>query len=230
MEVWDVAALILVYALIAVTILICTLRIRKNSDADIRKPIHILIGNFVFVWWLFSAGWIMLAFFVVPFGMLVMWMMIRKGGPAAIGKATSEGSNTGLLFYVISIGILVALFFDHFVAASVGIAAMTYGDSMGSVIGKRFGKHKTFNQKSLEGSLAVFVFTAISAFVVILFYMFIIDNGYYSNSTADAIIPVWAVCILSGAVASVLEALSPGYLDNLIIPTVISVMLCMLGM
>lgn len=226
----NIAGLVAVYALISFVLLLCLYRIKRNPDTNIRKIIHICIGNFVFIWWIFTEWWVMFVFFVLPFAFILYKTVLKSDGSSIIGKATNEGSGTGLLFYALAIGVIVSLFFNHFVAASIGIVAMTYGDSMGSIIGKRYGKHKMFHNKSLEGSLAVFAFTAIMAFVVIVFYSFLITNGLYSNSSASAIIPTWGVCILAGIIAAFLEMLTPGDLDNLTVPICVTLALCILGM
>lgn len=226
----NIAGLVMIYCLISFVLLLCLHHLKKNPDANIRKIIHISIGNFVFIWWLFTEWWIMVVFFVIPFALILYKAILTSDRSSIIGTATNEGSGTGLLFYALAIGVLVCLFFNHFVAASIGIVAMTYGDSMGSIIGKRYGKHKIFHNKSVEGSLAVFAFTTIMAFVIIVFYSFLISNGLYSNSSASAIIPTWSVCIIAGIVATLLEMLTPGDYDNLTVPICVTLALCILGM
>jgi len=226
----NITGLVVVYALISFVLLLCLYRIKKNPDANVRKIIHISIGNFVFIWWIFTEWWVMFVFFVLPFAFILYKTLLKSDRSSIIGRATNEGSGTGLLFYALAIGVIVSLFFHHFVAASIGIIAMTYGDSMGSIIGKRYGKHKMFHNKSLEGSIAVFAFTTIMAFVVIVFYSFLISNGLYSNSSASAIIPTWGVCIIAGIIAALLEMLTPGDLDNLTVPICVTLALCILGM
>ena len=59
----NVIGLILVYAVIAVSLLVSVHLKRNGSKIDPRKVTHIGVGNFVFIWWMFSEGWVMLAFF-----------------------------------------------------------------------------------------------------------------------------------------------------------------------
>lgn len=228
----DILAVLIVYGLIGLAMIIGSFLLKHNSKADARRVLHVVVGNFIFIWWLFSDRWAMEIFFVIPFIALLLYIMLRKDivSNSLISKAMVNGNNTGLLFYAISIGILVTLAFDHFVAASVGVAAMTYGDSMGRIVGKRFGKHKIINGKSLEGSFGVFAMSTVIALVVILFYTFLISNGYYSLSTADAILPIWLICPIVGLAAAVLEAVVPGDFDNLSLPLGITAILILLGM
>ncbi|MBR2255515.1 MAG: hypothetical protein IJ856_06910 [Candidatus Methanomethylophilaceae archaeon] len=233
MEVQDYIALVLVYLIIAVSLALSMYLEKKGYDGNItRKAVHIGVGNFVFVWWMFTESWIMLVFFTIPFAILLFVAMF-KGNPISKSKigdiSNNRGHRTGLFLYAVSIMIMVLFFFDHWVAASVGIVAMTYGDAFGSIIGKRYGRHKTINGKSAEGSLGVFAFTAILGAVVILFYGFLITNGYY-DGTYEGLLPFWGLAAVAGAITAVAEMLSPGEWDNIIIPTLVALSLVALGL
>lgn len=228
----DYIALILVYLIIVVALLVSMAleKTGKFNSNTTRKIVHIGVGNFVFVWWMFTESWIMLAFFTVPFAILLFVAMF-PGNPISnskLGKISNEdGHRTGLFLYAVSISIMVLFFFNNWVAASIGIIAMTYGDAFGSLVGKRWGKHKLLHHKSLEGTLAVLFSTAAIAFIVIAFYGFLISNGWYAgNATPN--FPVPLVCIAAGGVTAVLELISPGELDNLTIPAIVALtMVCM---
>ena len=232
METQDYVALFLVYLIIAASLGLSMYLERKGSAVDTRKVVHIGVGNFVFVWWMFTEGWIMLAFFTVPFAIILFLAMLKDNvvSRSKLGELSNKGHKTGLFFYAITITILVILCPDHWTAASIGIVAMTYGDGFGSVIGKRFGKHKTFNGKSLEGSLGVFALTAAMAAVVILFYGFLASSGWYPAGAYDAMVPAWAACLAAGALASVIEAVSKGFFDNLAVPLLVTLAMVLLGM
>jgi phytol kinase len=232
METQDYVALFLVYLIIAASLGLSMYLERKGSAADTRKVVHIGVGNFVFVWWMFTEGWIMLAFFTVPFAIILFLAMLKDNvvSRSKLGELSNKGHKTGLFFYAITITILVILCPDHWTAASIGIVAMTYGDGFGSIIGKRFGKHKTFNGKSLEGSLGVFALTAAMSAVVILFYGFLASSGWYPAGAYDAMVPAWAACLAAGALASVIEAVSKGFFDNLAVPLLVTLAMVLLGM
>ena len=232
METQDYVALFLVYLIIAASLGLSMYLERKGSAADTRKVVHIGVGNFVFVWWMFTEGWIMLAFFTVPFAIILFLAMLKDNvvSRSKLGELSNKGHKTGLFFYAITITILVVLCPDHWTAASIGIVAMTYGDGFGSIIGKRFGKHKTFNGKSLEGSLGVFAFTAAMSAAVILFYGLLASSGWYPAGAYDAMVPAWAACLAAGALASVIEAVSKGFFDNLAVPLLVTLAMVLLGM
>ncbi len=229
----DYVGLVLVYAVIAVSLLTSAVMERRNPDVDARKIVHIGVGFFVFVWWMFSENWIMLVFFTIPFAILLFITMFQGNAlsRSKLGELSNEkGHRSGLFLYAVTITILVAFFFDHWTAASIGIVAMTWGDGLGSVIGKKYGKHKILNKKSLEGSLAVFASTFIMTVVIIVFYGFLISSGYYPNGDVTAILPIWMVALIAGALASVLEAVCPGQIDNLVIPCVVAIVMVFLGL
>ncbi|MDY0293563.1 MAG: SEC59/DGK1/VTE5 family protein [Candidatus Methanomethylophilaceae archaeon] len=226
----DIIALLLVYSLIGATLATYIILERRGSGLDTRKVVHIMIGNFVFVWWMFSESWIMLVFFVLPFGALVLAAAIAagRGKGGMVGDMSLKGHRLGLFFYVISIGVLASLFPDHLAAASVGIVAMTYGDGFGSIIGKAFGKRRMLNGKTLEGSLGVFAATAVMTLVVVGFYCLLASWNLYAPMYGAA--PVWMLAPAAGVCAAVLEAVTPGDYDNLTIPIVTAALMFLLGL
>jgi phytol kinase len=126
----------------------------------------------------------------------------------------------------------VAFFFDHWLAATIAIVAMTRGDGFGSVIGRKFGKHKIINGKSAEGSLAVFFATFIVSLIIIAYYGWLVSQGMIPMSRVPYVTAVAAVgyAALAGIIASVAEAVVPGDLDNIVIPVCIAVVLVLLGL
>ncbi|MDY5679331.1 MAG: hypothetical protein SPF21_05220, partial [Candidatus Methanomethylophilaceae archaeon] len=63
METQDIIALALVYAIITASLVLALTLERKGIECNVRKVVHIGVGFFVFVWWMFTEGWVMLAFF-----------------------------------------------------------------------------------------------------------------------------------------------------------------------
>lgn len=234
MDSQDVLALILVYGIIAASLGASKLAAKAGAPDDVvRKVVHCGVGMFVFVWWMFSEQWIMLAFFAVPFA-IVLLLAAFPGNPVSdspLGELSSGmGHRFGLLFYVVTIIVMIVFFFDHWTAASVGIAAMTFGDCFGSIVGKRCGRHKIFNgKKSAEGSLAVFAATAIVAVVLMYFYSALISGGYYVGDDT-AVVPYVVCGAVAGIVASVLECVTPGEFDNLTNPILVALTMVALGL
>lgn len=225
--------MVLVYAIITVSLAIVMVMERRGTDKNVRKIVHIGVGFFVFVWWMFSENWIMFVFFALPFAIVLFAAMLKDNAVSnsTLGDiANNQGHKTGLFLYVVSIGVLIVFFWGHWTAATIGIVAMTWGDGFGSVIGKRFGRHRILNGKSLEGSLAVFAATAVMTAVIVLFYGWLTASGFYPTGDSIAIVPVWAVSVIAGFLAMVLETLCPGQYDNLVIPLVVACAMVLLGL
>lgn len=233
MNTQDVIGLALVYAIIAASLIIALVLDRRGSKTDVRKVVHMGVGFFVFVWWMFSENWIMLVFFAIPFG-AILFVAMFKGNAVSDSKlgdlSNNKGHRTGLFLYVLTIGILIAFFWDHWTAATIGVVAMTFGDGMGSAIGRRFGRHRYLNGKSAEGSLGVFAATAVMATVIVTFYGWLTASGFYPTGDSVATVPLWVVCITAGVLASVLEALCPGQYDNIVTPLVVASAMVLLGL
>ena len=245
----DIIGLVLVYGLIIAALVISLIVEKKLPNIDNRKVVHIGVGNFVFVWWMFTQSWVMLAFFTVPFAIILFLAMFRGNliGESKLGELTRKGHNTGLFLYAITITVLVVFFFkdgllssifpdagsEHWLAASIAIMAMTYGDGFGSVVGRRIGKHKIIHGKSLEGSIGVFCATTIMACV--MFALFSALNGLTLNSITyffdtSGIIPWFLIAPIAGLLSAVLEALCNGDYDNFVNPIIIGLVLVALGL
>ena len=229
----DIIGLALVYLIIAASIGIAVTLEHRGSKADVRKLLHIGVGFFVFVWWMFSENWLMLVFFTVPVALILFLGMIgfKPISESKLGHiANDKGHSTGLFLYAVSITVLVAFFWDHWTAATIGVVAMTWGDGFGSIIGKRYGKHRIINGKSLEGSLGVFAATAVMTAMIVLFYGFLISSGYYPGGDATANVPLWVLAPIAGVCASIIEAICPGEYDNIVMPLAVAGVMVLLGL
>ena len=200
MNTQDVIGLALVYAIIAASLIIALVLDRRGSKTDVRKVVHMGVGFFVFVWWMFSENWIMLVFFAIPFG-AILFVAMFKGNAVSDSKlgdlSNNKGHRTGLFLYVLTIGILIAFFWDHWTAATIGVVAMTFG---------------------------------VMAAVIVTFYGWLTASGFYPTGDSVATVPLWVVCITAGVLASVLEALCPGQYDNIVTPLVVASAMVLLGL
>ena len=230
----DYIGLVLVYAIIAIFLAAGLYLDKKGSKIDVRKVVHIGVGNFILVWWMFTAGWIMLAFFTIPFAIVLFLAMMKDNAisRSKLGELSNDkGHKTGLFLYAVSITLMILLFSDHWVAATFGIVAMTYGDGFGCVIGKKFGKHKIINGKSLEGTVGVFLTTTIVCFIILAYYSFLVTNGIFGFSAdCTPIVPGIVACMIAGLVAAVVEAVCHGAYDNVVISMTVAVSMVLLGL
>ena len=200
----------------------------KDRVENPRKIVHILVGGIVFFWWSFDTRWVMA--FLAAFPFVPQLLLATPGSPvkslrnSVLGMHSSEGHAYGLVFYAISWTIIAYLLFDDLFAASIAIAAMSFGDGMGEVIGKRYGKKEYMRHRTAAGSLAVFVVSVVCILIISWFYF---DFLGYSGSTPPYNLYLFSISV--GALVAFLEAVTPGSVDNLVIPLVLAGFLHVMG-
>jgi len=211
----DVVGVALVYIYVALLLIITEKIISKRYPIASRKILHIMVGNIAFILLIFQTKEAMVFIAAGPF-ILFTYLMSPYSPIKSIKSKTSEsGHGLGLVYYAIAWAVLAYFFFDHKEIIAVGILAMSYGDGFASVIGAKFGEHKykIFNdQKSVEGSIAMFLFTLI---------LFIIALTYYGiNFSFTLFIYLVGISI----VAAFVEGFTPKGLDNLSVPFVTAIL------
>ncbi len=123
-----------------------------------------------------------------------------------VRKHESKGDFTGATYILISIILTVALF-----PKPIAVTALIYimvGDTWAALIGRRYGKHKIINNKTIEGSAAFLISTLIVAIFAPGLTLF--------------------VAVFGSVVATVTEAMPLKIDDNLTVPLIsgLSMMLC----
>ena len=107
---------------------------------------------------------------------------------------------------------------DNVPVAAAAVMAMTIGDALASIIGRRRGKHHyTFwgSTRSLEGSAVM----AVSSLLVIGLTLSILPGSALSpNSVIFSGSTVLLLAISGAVVATIAESLSPKGTDNLFVP------------
>jgi len=200
----------------------------RRRVRNLRKIVHILTGGIVFFWWSFDTREVMAGLAAFPFVILLLLATPRSPvgflRDSLLGARSSEGHPYGLVLYSISWTLIAYFLFEDLFAASIAIAAMSFGDGMGELIGRRFGKLRYMPHRTLEGSSAVFTATLVSVFVLCWFYFELIG---YSGGSQPELLPMFAVVM--GAFVALLEAITPGAVDNLVIPLVVAGFLHMMG-
>jgi phytol kinase len=210
---------------LAVVIISWSVRKRFSNP---RKVVHVLTGGIVFFWWSFDSSFVMAGLAALPFVALLLLATprspIKTLRDSPLGQSSSEGHPYGLVLYAISWTVIAYFLFDDLFAASIAIAAMSFGDGMGGVIGERFGRMRYSPNRTVEGSIAVFTATAVSIVVLAWFYFSVIG---YSGSTVPYLIGPFAFAV--AGLVTLLEALIPGSVDNLVIPLMIAALLHSMG-
>lgn len=200
----------------------------KNRLTNPRKLVHILTGGIVFFWWAFDTREVMAGLAAAPFVALLLLCTpmspFERLKNSPLGNRSSEGHHYGLVMYAASWTALAYFLFEDLFAASIAIAAMSFGDGMGELVGKRFGKVRYLHNRTLEGSLAVFAATLVSVLVLNWFYFGVIG---YSGGGAPDMLPLFAISV--AGIVTCIEAVTPGQIDNLVIPLAVGGYLHMLG-
>lgn len=152
-----------------------------------RKIVHIGTGNVILLAWGFHLpAWLGIAASVL-FSLLTLISYRYPVLPSVSGVGRK---SWGTFFYAVSIGILIACFWQQnlYQYAVLGILTMTWG--MG---------------KSWEGSLTMAAIT-VSITALLLFYQ------------QDNLWQTWCIALITAGVATGLEAFSRFGIDNLTVP------------
>lgn len=193
--------LLLVYGYVILLLVISEKVLNKYPQFS-RKFLHIMVGNILFILPIFQSRWVMALLAAGPF-IIITYLMSPHSPLKLSDKISTSGHGLGLVYYSISWFVLALLFFDQPWIIAVGIAAMSYGDGMASLIGRKYGKIK-YNifgdNKSLEGSVTMFLVLVVTLWIAL---------SYYG-------VPVYPLTIFAVAlVATILEGITPKGLDNL---------------
>ncbi len=196
-----------------------------SSDLS-RKVIHVAAGSWILFWFFYDKrpgdfSWLLNV--VVPFLFFLTFLykgmfappedkdvktMTRTGNPRELLR--------GPLYFTITMIVIGTLFYGTYVGA-LAMAVVGWGDGLAPYFGKKYGsrKFKTLGrEKTLEGTLAMFIFSIIGAvvFSVILRPVLV---SYSSNFDWTFFVEV---ILLVAIVSTIVEALSPADVDNLLIP------------
>jgi phytol kinase len=201
MEPGDIIGLVLVYGYVILLLLISE-KILKKYPGFSRKFLHIMVGNVIFILPLFQTRWVMALLAAAPF--ILLTFLMSPYSPLKIkDRISTSGHGLGLVYYAISWTILALIFFDQPWIIAVGIAAMSYGDGMASLIGMKYGKTEynvLGDTKTIEGSLTMFL---------VLIITLVIALSYYGKPTNFLTVGLVAL------VASIFEGITPKGLDNI---------------
>ncbi len=188
-----------------------------------RKFIHIGAGMWVFgILSLFDNWQIGIIPFTTFIGINFLLYRYR-----IIGAMDTQDNSPGTIYFAISVTLLFLLFWrpatpvDNVPIAVAGVMAMTWGDALAALIGKRFGKHKYQIGQSIrswEGSLAMFIASTIAIFLVLFLLPGspLSQNAVVKFDIAKAIL----IALITATFATLAEATSPHGTDNLSVPIV----------
>ncbi|MBW4560603.1 MAG: phosphatidate cytidylyltransferase [Mojavia pulchra JT2-VF2] len=187
-----------------------------------RKVIHVGAGMWVFgVLLLFNHWEIGILPFITFIG--VNYLLYRY---RVIGAMDTEDSSPGTVYFAISVTLLFGLLWrpsgpvDSVPIAVAGVMAMTWGDALAALIGRRFGQHKYQvgnSVRSWEGSLAMFLASTTVIFLVLLLLP---DSSLSPLAVSFGVDKAILAAVFSGVFATLAEGVSPHGTDNLSVPLV----------
>jgi len=172
----------------------------------IRKVVHIGTGNVIlFAWWLKIPA-------AVGIGSSILFSLVTLLSyrlPLLPGINSVGRKSLGTFFYAVSIGVLIACFWQHAPQFAVlGVLVMTWGDGFAALIGQRWGRHQYHVagiQKSWEGSLTMLAVSGLVSGLILL--------SIYGN-----LWQIWLIAAGVAVAATALEACSNLGIDNLTVP------------
>lgn len=190
--------------------------VERGFPSDLsRKIIHIAAGSYVIFWPLYNAShWT--KYFCVAMPLIWVALFLSKGlsndrEDSAVKTMTRSGNPRellrGPLMFASVMVVLGVTLFNH-LSAVIALGMLTWGDGLAPYFGGKFGrkKFKTLGpEKTYIGSLTVFV----AGFIGSLLMIWI--TGAVGNQTLGFL-------ALVAVVVTVVEALSPRDIDNILIP------------
>lgn len=181
-----------------------------------RKFVHIGVGMISFALVALFKTW---QWAIIPPAIFVIINYISYRRQIFSGMETGEKGQLGTVYFPISFVVLIPLLWQFPAILVTSLMPMTWGDAFAAIIGQRYGAHKFHvvgQMRSLEGSIAMFVFSFVA--VAITFLVF-----YAPIATA------LVTALIVAFVATLVEAFSPFGLDNLSVPITSAILLMLLS-
>src|SRR5262245_10726796 len=210
------------YAIILILAAEALRRVLRIPQELTRKLVHIGAGMWVFgVLALFETWQIG----ILPFAtfILVNYLFYRY---RLFRSMDAADSPPGTVYFALALTLLFGLLWrpagplDRAPVAVAGAMALTWGDALAALVGRRWGRYRyriAGSERSWEGSVAMFLasLVAISLTLVLL-------PGSQLSPLAPPIGVGFAlvVALVAAGAATLVEAASPGGLDNLGVPLV----------
>jgi len=186
-----------------------TLVLKKKTGADdevSRKIVHIAVAfAYIPMYFCLRGTWHLL----VPPAVFIVLNAVsyRRGLFAAMERSDESKKSLGTVYYAVSMTVMAALCLAAprcLPCYAMGLFSMALGDGFAPIFGAiQRGNRRIFKQRTLYGSLSVFVLCLGAALAV---------NGLFAMG-----LPFWATLVIALA-ATALELVSPRGLDNLTLP------------
>lgn len=212
------AGIVCIYFAIAASTMFTLRKLIRIPDELFRKILHFILQiSYLFFAYAFDTWWMsaLLGFIIVAIAYPIFTILGKTDTFSAFVNERKRGEfRTSLIFAFVMLAICNAVCWGWLQDKYFGIACMYawgIGDAFAALIGKRFGKHKirfkyADPNKSLEGSLAMFVTSALAVALVLLFHG-------HAGMPAYVLVPV-----AGAAAATIVELYTPNGMDTLTCP------------
>ncbi len=241
---FDLLLMLLVYLYVFAMILLPMALKKKDKISKFiaRKMVHFTAGLAVLSSPFFASPW----FAVVVAGSLSVFTLLSSKKSKVkvlkelydtIGEEQEEkvGYLQGPFHYCLSITVLIAFFVifapDKLYFPIAGILIMIISDTLASLVGKNYGKIKirlswTNTTRTVEGSTTFFISAFILCFLSFLIFGLVIPMAQHPFNT---LVDVLIVALVTSALATVIELISPSTWDDLLVPILSTLIIYLLS-
>jgi dolichol kinase len=185
-----------------------------------RKFVHIGAGMWVFGVLALFENW---TIGIIPFATFIVLNFIFYRF-RLLESVDAPDSTPGTVYFALSITLLFLIFWrtnspdDRGYIAAAGTMAMTWGDALAAIVGKRWGRHHYQigrGRRSFEGSAAMFA----ASFVATLLTLLLTPGSALSPQSVPIGFNAALIASLVAALAATIaEGVSPHGTDNLSVP------------
>jgi phytol kinase len=216
-ENWIALLLSFIYVFMMIGVAEGLRRWQNYSVEFTRKFIHIAVG-------MWAYGMVLLferrEFAIIPSLAFIAINAFSYWKGTFKAMETGEKGQLGTIYFPVSFTVITWLFWDQPALLVASLMPMTWGDAFAAIIGQRFGKRR-FSigkiQRSLEGSLTMFLIGWPATFIPLLLFP---SSGLNLSSAVVAALTAFA--------AAVVEAITPLGIDNLTVPAISAIVLALI--
>ncbi|MFA5467887.1 MAG: hypothetical protein WC224_02370 [Sphaerochaetaceae bacterium] len=198
-----------IFVIVALGVLLSLTKVASGETA--RKFIHIGVSN----WWFILIHYFttLSSALIGPLAFIIINTIVVYTNLATLVGISTKRRNMGLIYYPISLAILVVLGFKGIFplwACGIGVLAMGYGDGLAAVIGGKWGKRRIWGRKTQLGTIVMALVTLI---ILVVFSVTFNLKGLWSFP--------WGFSVsLIALIVALTEAYTPYGLDNVSVPLV----------
>jgi len=216
----DIALVVVIYIYVLALIFFAEqLRVRKGLPTTFtRRIIHLFASNAIIILPLFSSP---IYPALLPIGLIILvTIAFMKKMPIIATSMVEEQDEVlhayGPVYYMISILILLFLFWEKPYIAMAATFVMSWGDGAATVVAKKLKRvHRyPFSNKSIEGTLAMFFFSFLGALLAV-------SAGNMLGGFNLTVLQILGSSLIAAAVGAITEALTLGpirHFDNFTVP------------